>query len=111
MSSTEKYNTIIIGGGQAGLASGYYLSQRGDKFIILDENTRTGASWRTRWDSLRLFTPSFNNNLPGMKFPKPDLYFPTKNEAADYLERYAGHFKLPVRFGVKVNRLERNEAG
>ena len=111
MSSTERYNTVIIGGGQAGLASGYYLKQRNDHFIILDENSRIGSVWRTRWDSLRLFTPTFNNHLPGMKFQKPDLYFPTKDETADYLEAYAGHFKLPVRFGVKVDQLQRNESG
>ncbi len=111
MSSIEKFNTIVIGGGQAGLASGYYLSQRGDKFIILDENKNLGASWRKRWDSLRLFTPIYNNHLPGMKFSKPDLYFPTKDETADYLEGYASRFNLPVRFGTKVDSLQRNEAG
>jgi len=111
MSSEEGFNTIVIGGGQAGLAAGYYLNQKGDHFIILDENTQTGNSWRSRWDSLRLFTPSFNNQLPGMKFPKPDYYFPTKDEAADYLENYARQFKLPIRFGVKVDGLQRNEAG
>ena len=111
MSSKESFNTIIIGAGQAGLAGGYYLSQRGDDYIILDQNARIGESWRDRWDSLRLFTPTFNNHLPGMKFPKPDLYFPTKDETADYLETYARHFNLPVRFGVKVESLQRNEAG
>jgi putative flavoprotein involved in K+ transport len=111
MSSDETFKTIVIGGGQAGLAAGYYLTQRGEKYIILDENTRTGESWRRRWDSLHLFTPSQNNNLPGMKFPKPDFFFPTKEEAADYLEAYARYFTLPVRYGVKVDGLQRNEAG
>ena len=74
-----------------------------ENYIILDENMHTGATWRKRWDSLRLFTPSQNNNLPGMKFPKPDFYFPTKDEAADFLEAYASHFTLPVRYGVKVD--------
>jgi putative flavoprotein involved in K+ transport len=111
MSSTEGFNTIVIGGGQSGLAAGYYLSQRGDNYIILDENTRSGETWRNRWDSLRLFTPSQNNHLPGMKFPKPDFYFPTKDEAADYLETYAMQFKLPVQYGLKVDRLQRNENG
>jgi len=111
MSSEETLNTIVIGGGQAGLATGYYLSQRGEHFIILDENSRTGTTWRNRWDSLRLFTPSQNNYLPGMKFPKPDFYFPTKDEAADFLENYARHFSLPIRYGVKVDGLHRNESG
>jgi putative flavoprotein involved in K+ transport len=111
MSSEETFNTIVIGGGQAGLAAGYYLSQRGENYVILDENTRTGATWRKRWDSLRLFTPSQNDYLPGMKFPGYDNYFPTKDEAADFLETYASHFSLPVRYGVKVDGLQRNEAG
>jgi len=111
MSSEEGFNTIVIGGGQAGLAAGYYLTRHGGNYIILDENILTGESWRKRWDSLRLFTPSQNNYLPGMKFPKPDFYFPTKDEAADFLETYARHFSLPVRHGVKVDALSRNEAG
>ena len=111
MSSEETFNTIVIGGGQAGLAAGYYLTQRGENYIILDEQERTGASWRSRWDSLRLFTPSQNNDLPGMKFPKPDFYFPTKDETADFLEAYARDFSLPVRYGMKVDKLSRNERG
>jgi putative flavoprotein involved in K+ transport len=111
MSREEAYNTIVIGGGQAGLAAGFYLHQLGNNFIILDENMRTGETWRNRWDSLRLFTPSQNDYLPGMKFPKPDFYFPTKDEAADFLEAYARHFNLPVQYDVKVNELNRNEKG
>jgi putative flavoprotein involved in K+ transport len=111
MSSTEGFNTIVIGGGQAGLAAGYYLKQRGNNFFILDENARIGETWRNRWDSLRLFTPSQNDNLPGMKFPKPDFYFPTKDEAAEYLEVYARQLKLPIQHGFKVDGLQRNENG
>ncbi len=72
---------------------------------------RTGEAWRRRWDSLRLFTPSQNNSLPGMKLPKPDFYFPTQDEVADFLETYARHYSLPVRYGVKVDGLQRNEKG
>jgi putative flavoprotein involved in K+ transport len=111
MSSREGFNTIVIGGGQAGLATGYYLGQRRANYVILDQYNRTGESWRNRWDSLHLFTPSQNNNLPGMKFPKPDFYFPTKDETADFLEAYARHFSLPIRFGVRVEKLQRNETG
>jgi putative flavoprotein involved in K+ transport len=111
MSRDETIKTIVIGGGQAGLAAGYYLSNHGEEFIILDENKRTGETWRNRWDSLRLFTPSQNDYLPGMKFPKPNFYFPTKDEAADYLEGYVARFNLPVRYGIKVDALHRNEKG
>ena len=84
MSSEDTFNTIVIGGSQAGLAAGYYLTQRGENYIILDAHRRTGETWRNRWDSLRLFTPSQNDYLPGMKFPGKDYYFPTKDEAADF---------------------------
>lgn len=111
MSMDENFQTIVIGGGQAGLASGYFLASQENHFVILDENMRTGDSWRRRWDSLRLFTPSKYNGLPGMPFPKPDFYFPTKDEAADYLEEYARSFRLPVRNGVKVEKLIRTNQG
>jgi putative flavoprotein involved in K+ transport len=111
MSRDESFQTVVVGGGQAGLAVGYFLTQRGERFVILDENQRTGEAWRSRWDSLRLFTPSKYNGLPGKAFPKPDFYFPSKDEVADYLEAYAGQFRLPVEHGVKVESLSRNGQG
>ena len=101
------HDTLIIGGGQAGLATGYYLKQQGRDFVILDANERIGDSWRKRWDSLRLFTPARYDSLPGMRFPAPPDYFPTKDEMADYLEEYVARFELPVRTGVKVDCLSR----
>jgi putative flavoprotein involved in K+ transport len=111
MSIEESFHTIVIGGGQAGLAAGYFLAQKGEDFIILDGAARSGESWRSRWDSLRLFTPSQFDGLPGMPFPKPDYYFPTKDEVADYLECYAGKLQLPVRHNVKVEALNSSEQG
>lgn len=107
----EYFHTIVIGGGQAGLAVGHYLAQAGDNFIILDENLQTGDSWRKRWDSLRLFTPGKFNGLPGMPYPKPGDYLPAKNEVAEYLGEYAKHFKLPIKHGMTVNRLSRMNKG
>ena len=107
----ESFDTVVIGGGQAGLAAGYFLTRRGGNFVILDENRRTGASWRKRWESLKLFTPSKFNGLPGAPFPKPGDYLPTKDEVADYLEGYARQFDLPVRYGSKVDELSRNGQG
>ncbi len=101
----QSYDTIIIGGGQAGLSTGYFLKQQGRDFVILDANERIGDSWRKRWDSLRLFTPARYDGLVGMPFPAPPQSFPTKDEMADYLESYAAHFALPVRLGVRVDRL------
>jgi len=105
------FHTIVIGGGQAGLAVGYHLARQGENFTILDERPRTGDAWRNRWDSLKLFTPSQLDSLPGMPFPKLDNYLPSKDEVADYLEGYASHFHLPVRHGVKINELKRNGEG
>jgi putative flavoprotein involved in K+ transport len=99
--------TLVIGGGQAGLATGYHLSRRGLDYAVVDANDRIGDAWRNRWDSLRLFTPSWFNGLPGMPFPGYDWAFPSKDEMADYLESYARHFDIPVETGVKVERLSR----
>ncbi|HYZ11835.1 MAG TPA: NAD(P)/FAD-dependent oxidoreductase, partial [Actinomycetota bacterium] len=104
----ERIDTVVIGGGQAGLSVGYHLRRRGIPFVILDANPRIGDSWRRRWDSLRLFTPNRFNGLDGLPFPGARWGFPTKDEFADYLERYAERFGLPVRSGMEVSRLTRN---
>jgi putative flavoprotein involved in K+ transport len=101
----ERFETVIIGGGQAGLATGYHLSKRGRPFVILDANDRVGDAWRNRWDSLRLFTPARYDRLPGMRYPAPGVSFPTKDEMANYLETYAARFDLPVRTSMKVDGL------
>lgn len=108
---SERLETIVIGGGQAGLAVGYQLAQRGLPFAVLDASERIGDSWRNRWDSLRLFTPARYNGLPGMRFPAPPHSFPTKDEMGDFLEHYARAFDLPVRSGVRVDRVSRNGDG
>src|SRR5947207_9188380 len=105
-SGVEQFDTIVIGGGQAGLSVGYHLKKLSRPFVILDANERIGGSWRTRtWDSLRLFTPARYDGLPGWPFPAPAWSYPTAREAADYLEAYAERFELPVRSGVRVDRL------
>src|SRR5215207_74358 len=106
---TESYDTIVIGGGQAGLSVGYHLAKRNVRFIILDENERVGDAWRKRWDSLRLFTPARFNGLPGLPFDAPKWSFPTKDEMADYLEAYAARFSLPVRTGVRVESVGKED--
>ncbi len=104
----ERFETIVIGGGQAGLSVGYHLARRGCSFVILDANDEIGDAWRNRWDSLRLFTPGRYSALPGMAFPGIPHAFPTKDEVADYFERYAARFELPVRTGIRVDRLSRD---
>ena len=108
---TERIETVVIGGGQAGLAVGHQLSQRGRPFVILDATERTGDSWRQRWDSLVLFTPARYDGLPGMRFPAPPNSFVTKDQMADFLEHYARHFDLPIRRRTNVSRLTRHGRG
>lgn len=103
----ERINTVIIGGGQSGLSVGYHLAKRGRAFVILESHARIGDSWRTRWDSLRLFSPARFDGLAGMRFPAPANSFPTKDQMADYLEAYAKHFDLPVRTSAQVERVWR----
>jgi putative flavoprotein involved in K+ transport len=103
----ERIETVIVGGGQAGLSTGYHLGRRGVPFVILEANERIGDSWRERWDSLRLFTPARYNALPGSTFPAPGWSFPGKDAVADYFEHYAAQFDLPVRTGVRVTGLSR----
>jgi len=105
--TVERYQVVVIGGGQAGLSVGYCLARLGLSFVILDANQRVGDSWRKRWDSLRLFTPAKYDGLIGLPFPGPQDYFPTKDEMADYLESYAKHFNLPVRNNTRVDRVWR----
>jgi putative flavoprotein involved in K+ transport len=104
---THSIETVVIGAGQAGLATGYHLARRGMPFVILDADARVGDQWRRRWDSLRLFTPAAYDGLPGWDFPAPAHSFPTKDEMADYLESYARRFELPVRPATRVTRLSR----
>jgi putative flavoprotein involved in K+ transport len=103
----ERVETVIVGGGQAGLAMGYHLAQRGRPFVILDAGGRIGDAWRERWTSLRVFTPARYSGLPGWPFPAPAWSYPGKDEVADYLETYATRFDLPVRLGSEVERLSR----
>ncbi len=107
----NEVDTLIIGGGQAGLAMGQFLRRRRRSFVILDASPAVGHSWRTRWDSLRLITPCPYNDLPGMAFPGPAWSFPSKDEVADYLQRYAARFELPVHSGCRVRGLGRAGGG
>jgi putative flavoprotein involved in K+ transport len=111
MHEIETIDTVVIGGGQAGLSMGYHLARRGVPFAILEANSRIGDSWRRRWDSLRLFSPARFDGLDGLRFPGDPNGFPTKDEMADYLESYATRFALPVRTGVRVDRLSRADGG
>lgn len=101
----ERYEAIVVGAGQAGLAVGHHLAARDVDFAIVTSGARVGDSWRRRWDSLRLFTPAAYNGLPGMPFPAHPAHFPDKDEVAEFLERYAERFDLPVRLRTRVDSL------
>jgi putative flavoprotein involved in K+ transport len=107
----EQIETAIIGAGQAGLATAYHLQRLGRSCLVLDSNQRIGDNWRAQWDSLRLYSPAGADSLPGLPFPGPRWSYPTKDDVADYLATYADHFGLPVRTGVRVDRLERVDDG
>jgi putative flavoprotein involved in K+ transport len=108
---TEHIETVIIGAGQAGLATAYHLQRAGRACIVIDAEERLGDNWRQQWDSLRLFSPAWVDALPGMRNPLPRFSFPTKDEFADYLEAYAARFSLPVRLGTAVARLSAADGG
>ncbi|MGZ4619575.1 MAG: flavin-containing monooxygenase [Frankiaceae bacterium] len=101
-------DTVVVGGGQAGLTVGYYLTRKHRPFVILDAYPRVGDAWRNRWDSLLLFTPARYDGLPGMRFPASAGTFIGKDQMADYLESYAHKFELPVCTGVRVIRIARD---
>jgi putative flavoprotein involved in K+ transport len=107
---SERFETVIVGGGQAGLATGYHLAKRGRRFVILDSSARVGDPWRQRWDSLKLYSPAGYDGLPGMPFPAPRNAYPTAREMADYLEVYANRFDLPLMPDTTVETLARDGA-
>jgi putative flavoprotein involved in K+ transport len=100
--SEQYFDTVVIGGGQAGLAMGYFLARQDGDFAILDAGDRVGETWRNRWDSLKLFTPAFHNGLPGMPFPARGSYFPTKDETPEN-----PHFRRRIRPGDRPAALQR----
>src|SRR6185312_14815746 len=104
-------DVAVVGGGQAGLAMAWHLRRRGLRFAVLDAASQLGQAWRTRWDSLRLFTPARFDALPEMPFPGPAEHYPTKDEVADYLHDYAAAFDLPIRLDHRVVRLSPDPGG
>ncbi|WFB60148.1 NAD(P)/FAD-dependent oxidoreductase [Paenibacillus sp. BR1-192] len=104
------WDVIVIGAGQAGLASGYWLQQAGMKFLMLDRGSEAGEVWKTRYDSLKLFTPRTHSALYGMTLEGEPHGFPDKDEVASYLKSYAARFRLPIQFATNVTSV-RKEGG
>jgi putative flavoprotein involved in K+ transport len=104
-------DVVVVGGSQAGLAMAWHLTQQGLRFVVLEAGPEVGHVWRSRWDSLKLFTPSQYDALPGMAFPASADTYPTKDPVADYLQAYAAAFQLPVRVNARVTSLTRTDDG
>jgi putative flavoprotein involved in K+ transport len=103
---TETVDTLVIGGGQAGLSTSYWLSEAGVEHLVLEGRHCLGGSWPDRWDSFRLVGPNFTVRLPGMHYdgPEPDGFMP-RDEVVDYVRRYASTIGAPIRLGARVSRL------
>jgi putative flavoprotein involved in K+ transport len=100
-------DVVVVGGSQAGLAMAWHLARQGLGFVVLEAGPEVGHVWRSRWDSLKLFTPAQYDALPGMAFPAPADTYPTKDPVADYLQTYVATFDLPVRLNARVTDLRR----
>lgn len=104
-------DVVIVGAGQTGLSTAYYLGRAGVDCMLLDEHPRVGDQWRRRYESLVLNTPAKYDGLPGMRFPAPRNAFPTGRQMGDYLERYAETMGITVRTGTRVARIDRQADG
>lgn len=107
----RRTETIIVGGGQAGLAAAHWLAESGSDFLVLEAADRIGTQWRERYDSLRLFTPAIANGLPGAPYPGPRFAFPSGRELGDFLEAYAGRLGDRVLTGVRVKAVDALDDG
>src|SRR3954454_6177065 len=107
--SSRRFEVVVIGAGQAGLAIGYFLAEQRRRFMILDGAPTIGAAWRARWDSLTLFTPRRYDGLPGLEFPGDADGYPTRDDVIEYLERYADKFDLPIALEHGVRSLSRTD--
>ena len=103
--SPDQFDVAVVGGGQAGLAIGYWLAKQGGRFVILEAGDSVATAWRKRWDSLVLFTSRRYDALPGLAFPGDPHGYPTRGEVIAYLERYASEFNLPVQTNSRVRSL------
>jgi len=109
---SERAEVVVIGGGQAGLAAGYYLRRAELDFVILDRQDHPGGAWQHGWDSLRLFSPAEYSPLPGWRMPHQEgETFPTAGHVVKYLHDYEQRYELPVRRPIQVSGVRANDRG
>jgi putative flavoprotein involved in K+ transport len=101
----EHRQVVVVGGGQAGLAAGYFLHRAGLDFVILDVEPAPGGAWRHAWDSLHLFSPGQWSSLPGWPMPPVEDTYPSRDQVISYLTTYEQRYALPVRRPVHVERI------
>lgn len=117
MSTVRRTQVLVVGGGQAGLAAGYYLRRAGLDFAILDAAPGPGGAWQHYWNSLRLFSPAGYSSLPGRPMPgqpmpgRPDQEYPDAAHVVAYLTEYEKRYELPVHRSVRVEGIERGPDG
>ena len=100
---------VIIGGAQAGLSMAYHLKKMNKKFIVVDGEKEIGASWLNRWNSLKLFTPTEYNHLPGLKFDAAKGHYPTKFEVSNYFKNYVKEFDIPVQLNTLITSVKKTK--
>lgn len=102
-------DVVVIGGGQAGLAAGYYLRRQKLDFVILDAQSTPGGAWQRTWDSLHLFSPAAFSSLPGRIMPaQPGQEYPDAGHVVEYLADYEQRYDLPVHRPVRVRAVRRD---
>jgi len=104
-------DVLVIGAGQSGLSMAWHLARRGVRYLLVDAAPEVGHSWRTRWDSLRLFTSARYDGLPGGGFPGAQDTYPSKDQVADYLSGYADRHAFPIQTDTRVTRLAPYDGG
>ena len=107
----DRFDVVVIGGGQAGLAIGHFLARDHRNVTILEASDSVGTAWRSRWDSLVLFTPRRYDGLPGLPFPGDPDGYPGRQEVIDYLESYASTFDLPIQLDSPVQSVAPADGG
>ena len=113
MTSTDgtSYDVVVVGGARRASPSATTCGNSAVRFLILEAGPDVGHVWSSRWDSLRLFTPSQYSGLPGMDFPADRDTYPSRDDVARYLKAYASRFELPVRPTPGSRRSARDDAG